>query len=302
LGRLNDSRCGGGGGRDKPSGAYNYESYNHALALDFPTRLKSGTEAPDARLLYRKILASRPDQSVVINSIGPLINLAGLLQTAADESSPLKGADLVKAKVKLLVVAGGKNPTGTSSNFSKEKAKAYTKPVIEQWPGPVVFVGNEVGGTIDTGWSLNREATAAHPARAAYRLFHAGDDAKKRPSWDQAAVLFAIRGTGSVYELVANGHMACDGEGTNRWIEGAPEGKQHAYVRKKENADGLIQAEIEALMTQAPKKAGNVGFLNRPPPAQPCAHCLEGSAALFQTASRRPAFPGMRIAPGPPCS
>lgn len=252
IGTLKNDRFWVGGSKDEPSGAGNFESYNHYLAQNFPVTISNGEAAPDARKLYRRILAEQPDNSVVVNTIGPLINLAQLLETAPDESSPLTGLELVRRKVRLLVIAGGKNPEGTSSNFSKAGAGPYAKRVIETWPMPITFVGNDVGGGIRTGWALNRDETEGNPARTAYRLFHGGDVLKKRPSWDQASVLFAIRGLGEVYELVEGGHMTCTPQGQNKWVQEAEQDKRHAYVRKKEGTDDQIAETIEDLMTLTP--------------------------------------------------
>ena len=241
-----------GGSPDKPSGAFNFESFNRPLAERFPTRIKRGNNAPDARLLYRQTLAKQPDKSVVINSIGPLINLALLMETKPDEHSPLNGTDLIRAKVKLLVITGGRNPAGTSSNFSKLDAETYTKPVIDRWPTRVVYVGNDVGLAIRTGWTRNADAHKDNPARAAYDLFFKGKP-KKHASANQAGVLYAIRGTGDLFTLVENGHQACDDQGHTKWVDARADGKDHAYLSKRDNVDARLAETLETLMTQ-PRK------------------------------------------------
>ena len=242
IGTLKQPDFWTGGEFGQTSGVQNYVSYTPYLAREFPAHLHSGQEAPDATALYREILAEQPNGSVVINTIGPLINLAKLLASPG-------GPALVKAKVKLLVVAGGKNPAGTSSNFSKGDAKKYAKGVIEQWPTPIVFVGNEVGGSVLTGWPAAEPSKQENPARAAYRLFHAGDSGKKRPSWDHAAVLYAIRGEGALFDLVKNGYQSCSEDGNNLWVTGQGLEKGHAYLRKVAD-DAVLQAVFEDLMTR----------------------------------------------------
>lgn len=253
IGTIKNPKFWVGGDPAKPSGAYNYESYNRHLAEHFPTALKDGNDAPDARELYRKILAGQPDGSVVINTIGPLGNLALLLQTPADAHSPMNGMDLVRAKVKTLVITGGRNPEGTSSNFSKEDAEQYTKPVIDTWPTPIVFVGNEIGGKIMTSWRPNAAATVGNPARVAYQQFYKGDDTKSHHSSDQAGILYAIRGNGELFTLVDDGHQTCDDTGKTKWVTGTIDGKRHAYLRKRDGVDQTIGETCEALMTQGRK-------------------------------------------------
>ena len=62
IGTLKDPAFWVGGSMDAPANAYNYESYNHHLAISSPVSIKSGDEAPDATTLYRKILAAQPGQ------------------------------------------------------------------------------------------------------------------------------------------------------------------------------------------------------------------------------------------------
>ena len=56
------------------------------IAKAFPHRLAKSSDAPDAALLYRKVLAAQPDASVVIVSVGFLSNLRSLLDTAANRT------------------------------------------------------------------------------------------------------------------------------------------------------------------------------------------------------------------------
>lgn len=57
--------------------------------------------------LYRKLLASQPDNSVVIISVGFSTNLARLLESGPDKYSDLSGKELAEKKVKLLSVMAG---------------------------------------------------------------------------------------------------------------------------------------------------------------------------------------------------
>ena len=255
IGTLKNAKFWVGGGMDKPAGAFNYESFNRFIAESYPTQVKSGAEAPDAKGLYRKILSGQPDRSVVINTIGPLINLRDLMETGADANSKLSGMELIRAKVKTLVVTGGRNPEGTSSNFSKEGAGPIARKVIEEWPTPVVFVGNEVGGKIMSSWQANAAATEGNPARMAYRRFH-GDEKVAHHSSDHAGVLYAIRGAGEVYTLVEEGVQSCDEKGNTKWVTGPVAGKKQAYVKKLAGADEKIGKVVEELMTAGRKGDG----------------------------------------------
>jgi len=74
--------------------------YAEAIAKEFPHRLKSADDAPDAALLYREVLAEQAEGSVVMVSVGQVTNFRNLLGTGPDEHSDLAGAELVRRKVK----------------------------------------------------------------------------------------------------------------------------------------------------------------------------------------------------------
>ena len=86
--------------------------YAQQVAEEFPRSLESADDAPDAAKLYRRVLAAKPDASVVMVSVGQVTNFRNLLQTKPDEYSPLDGRALVERKVRLWVCMGGRFPNG----------------------------------------------------------------------------------------------------------------------------------------------------------------------------------------------
>ena len=93
---------------------------------------------PDAHILYRKILASKPDHSVIISTVGFSTNLARLLDTPADEYSPLTGKELVAQKVKLLVPMAGNMEDPKYVEYNVERDLPAAKKVFAEWPTPIV--------------------------------------------------------------------------------------------------------------------------------------------------------------------
>ena len=75
-----------------------------------PGPVKNYSQVPEAHVLYRKVLASQPDASVVIAAHGFLVNLQHLLNSTADEYSELNGVELVRKKVKQIAIMGGHYP------------------------------------------------------------------------------------------------------------------------------------------------------------------------------------------------
>lgn len=228
--------------------------YVETVARAFPHRLQKSSDAPDAVSLYRTILASQPDQSVTVVSVGFLNNLRNLLDSSKDQASPLGGEALVKQKVKLWVCMGGKFPDGQFSDGNGEYNVMYDTAAsiraIHDWPTPVVFSGFEIGTRIKTGRGL-RTTPEDNPVRACYSGYNGLSD---RESWDHTAVLFAVRGAGEYWDLSDPGFClmhARVGFGYNEWLPARQ--KDHRYLIQKMAPESVARV-IEDLMLQAPKK------------------------------------------------
>ncbi|MBR5757125.1 MAG: nucleoside hydrolase, partial [Thermoguttaceae bacterium] len=76
---------------------------NGNLMFPFFDLSNDKTEYYEATALLRKTLAEQEDDSVVIAQVGFSTNLARLLDSPADEYSPLNGRELAAKKVKYLV-------------------------------------------------------------------------------------------------------------------------------------------------------------------------------------------------------
>jgi inosine-uridine nucleoside N-ribohydrolase len=229
--------------------------YAEAVAKSFPHRLARSSEAPEAALLYRRILAAQPDASVVIVSVGFLTNLRSLLDTPPHAVSPASGEDLVRRKVRLWVCMGGKFPDGRFANGGGEynlriDTRAAVR-VLGDWPTPVVLSGFEIGARVFTGKGL-RAAPETSPTRAAYLHFNGLEN---RESWDQTAVLYAVRGAADYWTESEPGlclmHASLRSS-YNEWIP-TPR-KSHRYlIEKMPPAD--VARVIEDLMLRSPARS-----------------------------------------------
>jgi inosine-uridine nucleoside N-ribohydrolase len=238
--------------------------YAEKVATSFPHRLKSGAGAPSAFKLYRRVLAGRPDQSVVILSVGFLTNLADLLGSGPDDLSPLDGVELVRTKVKSWVCMGGRYPLGEQGEFNFATYPEATALVLSRWPTPATFSGGELGEKVMTGARLMKKFDPAkNPVARAYREFTGGKD---RNSWDQTAALFAVRGLAfqgqTYFTAVAQGYnrfeLAVGPPGQhgpspshNTWMP-EPDADQ-SYLVPAMPAPALARV-IEDLMMQAPAR------------------------------------------------
>jgi inosine-uridine nucleoside N-ribohydrolase len=232
-------------------GNYQYKEkhndfYNSRLALGFPNDLKTGKNAVDAVGLYRKILADQPDGSVTIVVVGPQRLVADLLSSTPDKYSDLSGKDLVEQKVDKLVSMGAQYPAGDEWNI--KLCPDGAKLVAETWPTPVYYSGFEIGEKIMTGERLMTETGSDNPVRVAFETNPMVDSVKNRHSWDETAVLFAVRGPRDYWD-VKNGTIVISDDGKNRWTEQA--GNRFYLVQKAPVAE--MKKVIEDMMVAPPR-------------------------------------------------
>lgn len=235
------------------------DSFNGFIAGHFPNRLRHGEYAPDARILYRQLLTQQPDTSVAIVVVGMTTNLRDLLTSPPDSISPLSGKDLVARKVKLLSVMGGRYPAGLEFNF--ELDAAATEYVLNEWPTPIMFSGFEIGEEVLTGARLFTETPPENPVRAAYHLwdlhFARGFEPDFDPStgiwphssFDQTAVLYAVRGLRDYWIAHTTGRNVLLNDGSNEW-RSSPD-SDHAYLVERMPREALARI-IEDLMVAPP--------------------------------------------------
>lgn len=210
--------------------AVNMGSSQHwldTLAAKYPHDIKTTSETPDAINLYRKILASQPDSSVTIVTVGFLTNLADLLQSEADSISPLTGIELISKKVKKLVSMAGKFPTGREFNIHMDSsASVYA---LKNWPTHVIFTGFEIGWNIRTGLNVMKMDAVNNPVKDVFRISIplSEEDKNGRMSWDETAVLIGTYGTEGFFTKV-RGNIIVNNDGSNTWNKD-PNGL-HEYV------------------------------------------------------------------------
>ena len=205
-----------------------------------------GESAPDAVALLRKALAAQPDASVVIIQVGFCTNLARLLESKGDETTPLDGMDLVKRKVRLLSVMAGAyadrngEPLATGApEFNLVLDTASAQQLFAKWPTPLVASGFEIGSSMRIkGAFVDRHYghEKHHPVSAAY---HRVDKVYRTPetppdalhdhaTFDLTSVLYAIRPDHGYFNLSAPGNISVQPDGSTQFI--AHSGGKHRYL------------------------------------------------------------------------
>ena len=224
------------------------EKWTDALPAHYPHPTVKTSDAPDAVAVYRQLLAQQPDSSVVICTIGFFTNLKELLLSPADAYSPLSGKELVARKVKRLVAMAGAFPQGKEFNVYCDVESS--KVVAEEWPTEIIFSGFEIGDKVLTGKKLVAMPTENSPVKEAFAMSFAEGDSDGRMSWDQTAVLVAIKGYAPYFDIERGHFQLSDAEGNNSW-EVDPQGPHARLLFRMTPAQ--IAAVIEEYMMHLPQ-------------------------------------------------
>jgi pyrimidine-specific ribonucleoside hydrolase len=226
-----------------------FQHWTDSIIAKYPHKIKNNDDAEDAVELYRKILSSQPAHSVTIVTTGFLTNLSALLKTGKDKYSNLDGKNLVAEKVKQLVCMAGRFPGGYEFNVDKDIPASQN--VFDKWPTNIIFSGFEIGMKIKVGLPLIHDDEKKNsPVKDVFRISipMAKEDSLGRMSWDETAVLVAVKGFEPYYSL-HYGHIKVADDGKNSWFN---EGKTQSYLVESENPK-KVQNLINELIMHQPK-------------------------------------------------
>jgi len=214
----------------------------------FGNTIVHNRDAQEMTALNRRLLAGQPDDSVTYVTVGHTKGLYDLLVSEPDAVSSLNGRELIKRKVTRWVALGAlqarneKGQYGKDWNFYFNGTAPYTGTLVKSFPKPIIYV--TAGTDVMTGKTLVTTPSSSI-VRTAYKewLWHYSqktlDD--QRPSWDLAAVYFAVEGEGDFLTSASNGSLEFDVEKGCRWIAdkgpstqtmvGQREGSSEAFAR-----------------------------------------------------------------------
>lgn len=230
-----------------------FQHWPDSLVAKYSHKTDSTGTAPDAVRVYRKILASQPDSSVTIVTVGFLTNLANILKSQPDEVSALNGQELVARKVKQLVSMAGSFPRGKEFNLDQDSvASEY---VLNEWPTNIIFTGFEIGAKIFTGLRIVNSDIINSPVKDVFRISIplSEEDRYGRMSWDETAVLIAVYGADTFFDTV-NGNIIVNPDGSNSWEDN--QAGKHKYVKFKLTPEEIGKF-IEARMVHQPVRKQN---------------------------------------------
>lgn len=186
--------------------------------------------AYEAIKMYRKILAES-DTPVDIITTGYVTNIEYLLKSGADEYSALSGIELVKQKCGQLYIVGGTYPEGRCNNFFFAKAARIASDYVSKnWPYPILFFTNDVGGRLTCGAQL--QVVDKEINDIVTRSLVAFGTQNGRHAWDPFGVWCAGYACGKINKLgFKRVNIAIDTEtGRNKFTD-ADDGKHFVIYR-----------------------------------------------------------------------
>lgn len=228
-------------------------------AYRFPHDLTSGKDAPSAVSVLRKALAGSADGSVVIAQVGFSTNLVNLLDSPADDISPLSGTDLVKKKVRLISIMAGafekiRNEKGDLYDHREynvvEDLPAAQK-LAANWPTPIVWSGFEIGLSLaypHQSILQDYNYVKHHPLKEAYILYI--PPPHDRPTWDLTSVLYAVRPERGYFGLSQPGQVTVNKEGLTQFK--AEENGKHRYLTATPEQRARTLEALVQLSSQPP--------------------------------------------------
>jgi len=226
-------------------------------AFRYPHDLLKSSDAPDAVTVLRQVLADAEANSISIVSVGLAVNIADLLDSPADEISPLAGADLVRKKVKLLsIMAGAFDPVNGNAHFLEANVRNHIGSMqrfVRSWPAEVPVVWSDFNIGIRARYpreSIARDFgyTPNHIIRESY-LLHSGPE-HDRPSWDLTSVLYAVRPSDGYFGLSPLGSVSVADDGFTTFTN--DQSGCHRYLKMTDIQAARVVEVQRTLVSQPP--------------------------------------------------
>ncbi len=220
------------------------------------------TDAEEQTQLNRRLLSEQENGGITYITIGHTKGLYELLVSGPDDISPLSGRELIAEKVDRWIALGALNANNEGNyfvrdwNFFFNETAPYTGYLVENFPAPVYYI--DAGTDVMTGKSLKYTAPG-NIVRTVYRdwlwevMEKTLDD--QRPSWDLAAVYFAVKGTGDFLVNTGRGRLEFDAERGSRWHPGENALPEQYFIMQKPGTDGSFADYLNEMIAAEPELA-----------------------------------------------
>ena len=208
---------------------------------------------PDVVPFLRQLLANEPDNSVVMIQIGFFTNFARLLDSPADDISPLTGKELIARKVKLLSIMAGSFNSSGHREYNVVNDIPSAQRLAAEWPTEAVFSGFEIGETIQHPPASMKEDyryVKYHPLQDAYHFYRGLDN--WQPTYDLTSVLYAVRPDRGYFTLSPPGTVSFLDDGQTQFTPSA-DGK-HRYMTVTPEQVAKVREAFVLLCSEPPQR------------------------------------------------
>ena len=153
-------------------------------------------------------------------------------------------------------------PNGSEHN-SKGDWEA-SKVTFEEWPTPIVFTDYQYGRPINAGRAVSELSDTRNPVRDAFRFkLPARDKVNDKtcdrlaghPSWDETAVLAAVRPIGTYFNIERGTYKMVGTKGDNVWIAD-PKSPNCRLVDKATREE--VGRAMDELMCRPPRRTATL--------------------------------------------
>ncbi len=206
--------------------------YARKICKQYRSRLE-GKEILTATKVLRKALTQG---NVTLVTVGPFVNIANLLDSPADEISPLSGKELVDKNVTEMYVMAGTFVYDWTEFNVKENVASFNK-VLSAVSCPITFIPWETGVLVKT--ATNFLSGEDCPMKLGYYVHNGGP----RESWDPITTYCA---TVECLPTSDWGIITSDEEGVTRYKQG--NGNRRYVTTNFDVAE--VTAKLEQLMVK----------------------------------------------------
>ncbi len=203
--------------------------------------------------MYRRLLASQPDKSVVIVTVGFSTTMADLLRSKPDRYSKLSGRELVERKVKYFSVMAGDFAKKNYAEYNVWNDLEAAKYFFDESPVPMVITPHTIGTQIEyPGSSIANdfEWGRPHPMVEAYKVYI--EMPYDRPTWDVIAAAYACEPDSDMFTLSESGEVTVVGKGVTLFEPDA-KGRYRILDATPEQRQKILQYFMRELTTK-PRK------------------------------------------------
>ena len=197
--------------------------------------------------MYRRLLASQKDHSVVIITVGFSTTISQLLDSEPDSHSPLSGRELVAKKVKYFSIMAGEFVQEDFAEFNVVNDIPSAKKLFESSPVPMVYTPWTIGEQVHyPGKSIEEDFNwgKPHPMVEAYK--HYLKMPYNRPTWDIIASYYACNPEDAKVTISEPGNIQVTEKGITLFTPDK-DGKSRYFTATPEQAQQILNDFIQVL-------------------------------------------------------